>query len=110
MKRPTYRNTRCVDGRTMRHDPQPDDPGLETDIGQCEECDGKGCIRCEACGCDTRGEMAFMDHVGESWCHPCADNYEAAWERHCEDFHDGGATRFRSLLDDQAAAQIKGGT
>ena len=27
----------------MRHDPQPDDPGLETDIGQCEECEGHGC-------------------------------------------------------------------
>ena len=27
----------------MRHDPQPDDPGLETDIGKCEECGGKGC-------------------------------------------------------------------
>ena len=27
----------------MRHDPQPDDPCLETDIGQCEECDGEGC-------------------------------------------------------------------
>jgi hypothetical protein len=26
---------RCVDGRMMRHDPQPDDPGFETDIGQC---------------------------------------------------------------------------
>lgn len=24
--------TRCVDGRLMRHDPQPDDPGLETDF------------------------------------------------------------------------------
>ena len=37
------RPTRCVDGRTMRHDPQPDDPGLETDIGKCSECNGKGC-------------------------------------------------------------------
>jgi hypothetical protein len=27
----------------MRHDPQPDDPELETDIGKCEECGGKGC-------------------------------------------------------------------
>ena len=37
------RPTRCIDGRTMRHDPQPDDPGLETDIGKCPECNGKGC-------------------------------------------------------------------
>ena len=35
--------TRCVDGRLYRHDPQPDDPDLETDIGQCPECAGKGC-------------------------------------------------------------------
>ena len=39
----SYRNTRCIDGRTFRHDPQHDDPGLETDIGQCAECEGKGC-------------------------------------------------------------------
>lgn len=38
-----YASTRCLDGRTMRHDPQPDDPSLETDIGQCEDCDGDGC-------------------------------------------------------------------
>ena len=37
------RPTRCIDGRTMRHDPQPDDPELETDIGKCPECNGKGC-------------------------------------------------------------------
>ena len=37
------RPTRCIDGRTMRHDPQPDDPGLETDIGKCPECNGKDC-------------------------------------------------------------------
>ena len=36
-------DTRCVEGRTMRHDPQHDDPYLETDRGQCRECDGKGC-------------------------------------------------------------------
>ena len=39
------RPTRCIDGRTMRHDPQPDDPGLETDIGKCPECNGKGCYQ-----------------------------------------------------------------
>ncbi len=41
--------TRCVDGRLMRHDPQPDDPYLETDIGECGECEGVGCETCEAC-------------------------------------------------------------
>lgn len=33
----------CVEGRLMRHDPQPDDPYLETDIGQCPDCSGDGC-------------------------------------------------------------------
>ena len=34
---------RCVEGRKMRHAPQPDDPDLEMDMGQCEDCDGEGC-------------------------------------------------------------------
>lgn len=36
-------DTRCVEGRLMRHDPQHDDPDLETDIGECPECEGDGC-------------------------------------------------------------------
>jgi len=43
-------STRCVDGRLMRHDPMPDDPYLETDIGKCPECEGKGCRECDCCG------------------------------------------------------------
>ena len=31
-------NTRCVEGRLMRHDPQHDDPYLETDVGECPDC------------------------------------------------------------------------
>ena len=34
---------RCIEGRLFRHDPQHDDPELETDVGQCPECAGKGC-------------------------------------------------------------------
>lgn len=33
----------CVGGRIMRHDPQPDDPELETDIGECPDCSGAAC-------------------------------------------------------------------
>jgi len=36
---------RCEDGRLMRHTPMPDDPELETDIGPCPNCLGKGCYR-----------------------------------------------------------------
>ena len=36
-------DTRCDDGRLMRHDPQFDDPYLETGMGKCPECDGFGC-------------------------------------------------------------------
>jgi hypothetical protein len=38
-----FRPTRCVEGRLMRSDPQPDDPNLETDRGVCPECQGRGC-------------------------------------------------------------------
>ena len=33
----------CVGGRLMRHDPQDDDPDLETDVGECPDCSGDGC-------------------------------------------------------------------
>jgi hypothetical protein len=33
---------RCVEGRLFRHDPQHDDPYLETDVGQCPDCSGEG--------------------------------------------------------------------
>lgn len=36
-------NYRCIEGRLMRHDPQPDDPDLETDVGTCPDCSGDGC-------------------------------------------------------------------
>lgn len=49
-RRREFASTRCVDGRLMRHDPQPDDPGLETDIGKCPECEGEGCAECDCCG------------------------------------------------------------
>lgn len=34
---------RCIEGRLWRHDPQSDDPDLETDIGTCPDCSGGGC-------------------------------------------------------------------
>jgi len=34
---------RCVDGMLIRHDPQYDDPYLETGVGQCPDCSGDGC-------------------------------------------------------------------
>lgn len=45
-----HRSTRCIDGRLMRHDPQPDDPYLETDIGCCLDCGGRGCELPEVTG------------------------------------------------------------
>ncbi len=35
----------------MRHDPQLDDPYLETDLGKCPECDGANCM--------TEGTFSF---------------------------------------------------
>jgi hypothetical protein len=34
---------RCVDGTIYRHDPQRDDPYLETAMGTCVVCGGNGC-------------------------------------------------------------------
>lgn len=34
---------RCIEGRLFRHDPQYDDPYLETDVGECPDCSGNGC-------------------------------------------------------------------
>jgi len=56
-------DTRCVEGRTYRHDPQHDDPYLETDIGRCEECEGKGC---EAY-CDVCDQPFPRDQVHRCW-------------------------------------------
>jgi hypothetical protein len=58
---------------------------------------------CDKCGLDcTRPENEY----GEFICEDCEQNAaEAAWERHCEDFHDGGSTRFISLEQQQAEAR-----
>jgi len=57
---------RCVEGRSYRHDPQHDDPDLETDIGRCPECEGKGCnAECDCCGGSfPREEMAHCVAFG----------------------------------------------
>jgi hypothetical protein len=44
MRSTRIRAVKCKDGRLMRHDPQNDDPYLETDIGKCPECNGHGCL------------------------------------------------------------------
>jgi hypothetical protein len=61
---------------------------------------------CEKCGFELNGEKAYIDALDEIWCHSCADNAaEAAYERHCEDFHDGGSTQFKSLQQQQIEAR-----
>lgn len=57
--------------------------------------------------CDCCGEIrhAEENEYGEFICDSCEDNRaEAAYERFCEDFHDGGATQFKSLRDQQIDA------
>lgn len=56
---------RCIDGRLMRHDPQPDDPELETDVGKCPDCSGDGC--------GEDGEP--VDKLGRSRMWARGDNY-----------------------------------
>lgn len=58
---------------------------------------------CERCDCSTSNPE---NDYGEFICDNCEQNAaEAAYERHCEDFHDGGCTRFISLAQQQAEAR-----
>ncbi len=69
-------DTRCEDGRLMRHDPQNDDPHLETDIGKCPECEGNGCP-CDECDGDGNCPNCFGEDdscpfcLGEGECPEC---------------------------------------
>ena len=59
--------------------------------------------RCDKCDAQTTEPE---DDYGEIICIHCQSNRaEAAYERYCEDFHDGGSTKFNSLLDQQIEAQ-----
>lgn len=58
----------------------------------CERCDGP-CANPE-------------NEYGEFICDNCEQNAaEAAYERYCEDFHDGGATQFKGLQQQQIEAR-----
>lgn len=57
------------------------------------------CERCDSMTANPENEY------GEFICADCEQNAaESAYERYCEDFHDGGSTRFRSLQDQQIEA------
>lgn len=59
-----------------------------------------------ACDCCGNGTTNAEDEYCEFICDDCLDNRaEAAWERHCEDFHDGGCTSFISLEQQMAGAR-----
>lgn len=79
-------DTRCVGGRLMRHDPQFDDPDLETDVGECPECAGEG-FNCADCGA-PHAEEAWEDYVPhgsgfqqteQHFCERCADHRRDQW-------------------------------
>lgn len=62
---------------------------------------GTICDMCN-CPCSIRAENDY----GEIICDDCEQNAaEAAWERHCEAFHDGGATQFKTLQQQQIEAR-----
>lgn len=57
------------------------------------------CDICDASTAEPENEYA------EFICVDCQQNRaEASYERHCEAFHDGGSTQFRSLRDQQIEA------
>lgn len=59
----------------MRHDPQHDDPYLQTDIGACDDCEGHGCVKCERC--ESIGPWAVnveaFELSGQVVCEDCAE-------------------------------------
>ena len=57
---------------------------------------------CDECGAMTANpENDYCEHI----CDDCEQSAaERAYERFCEDFHDGGATKFRSPRDIQSEA------
>ena len=58
------------------------------------------CVRCDdPC-------ISPEDEYGEIVCPDCRENEaERAWEAYCEAFHDGGATQFISLQQQQINAK-----
>lgn len=57
---------------------------------------------CDKCDAPTTHDE---NEYGEFICADCEQNAtEAAYERHCEAFHDGGSTQFISLREQQIAA------
>ncbi|MDE2097118.1 MAG: hypothetical protein KGL39_07720 [Patescibacteria group bacterium] len=75
---------RCVEGRLLRHDRQLDDPDLETDIGVCPECEGRG-RNCDDCGASHAEETwdIPIPPYHEHYCTRCADQRRDHWlERH----------------------------
>ena len=58
---------------------------------------------CDRCGYST---TIAANEYAEIICDDCTQNEaEAAWERHCASFHDGGATQFITLQQQQIAAR-----
>lgn len=58
--------------------------------------------------CDNCGELTINreDEYGEFVCDNCLQNRaEAAYERYCEAFHDGGADNFVTLAQRQESAR-----
>lgn len=60
---------------------------------------------CEKCE-QTADKIVSENEFGEMVCEECEQNAaERAWDRFCEDFHDGGDVSFKSLQQQQIEAQ-----
>jgi hypothetical protein len=88
------RPTRCVEGRLFRHDPQHDDPDLETDVGACPECNGKGC--------DCEDDDAEPDVLSELW---EAVNALGGWRPDERNYDQGFIDGISAALDEIEKAQ-----
>ncbi len=65
-----------------------------------------GMSHCERCETFVAAAKVSENEYGEYICEDCEQNAaESAYERLCEDFHDGGSTRFVTLEQQQADAR-----
>lgn len=61
-------------------------------------------IGCADCGEIVKAKFCCGIEDDDFYCDDCEQNRnERAYERYCEDFHDGGSTRFVTLEQQQMA-------
>jgi hypothetical protein len=96
---------RCIEGRLFRHDPQHDDPELETDVGQCEECFGDGCEQ----DTDWQNRARALEAENarlRAWANKRLQGYRAQWLRAAKAALDGDMRDIRLRVQLEEASPV----